>query len=307
MFEAFQVGPFTLWIRLLFLLAAIWVSSEFFFRLASAAGLSLQHVRDFALAHALAFLLGGRLVAVLASYQAYIRDPLRIGILWDGEFSFVGAAIGVAVVLYLSTSRQRATFLQWLDVLLPAAALGLAIDWLGMFFGAHAYGKPTNVAWAVTFNTFDVRYTVPVHPVQLYYSAAYFCLAFILLLVRRYSARAGAETLFGIVAASTIVFFFEFLRGDVPVTVYALATDIVFLALLVVSLGVLALLENRLSARANTVYSVAVVALTLAYVTLRPWIDLPQYQMRFSQILAILALLATVVYVVVHRRKYPHL
>lgn len=307
MFEAFQFGPFTVWIRLFFLLMAIWVSSEFFFRLAASAGLSLQHLRDVAWWHAIGFLLGGRLVGILSIYQVYLRHPFRIFIVWDGSFSFVGAAIGVACVLYLSTARQRATFLQWLDVLLPAAAVGMALDWIGMFFGAQAYGAPTDHFWGVTFNTFGVRYTVPVHPVQLYYAAFYFVLAFGLLLVRRYSKRAGAETLVGIVCASTAVFFLEFLRGDFPVTVYALITDFVFLMLLIGSLGVLALLEQRLPPRVNTIYTLIVAVATIAYVFCRPWIDLPQYQLRFSQLLSILALLATVVYVVVHRRKYPHL
>ena len=57
----------------------------------------------------------------------------------------------------------------------------------------------------------------------------------------------------------------------------------------------------------NLIYGGVVGILTIGYVVARPWIDLVQYQLRFSQVLAILALLTTVVYVVVHRRKYPYL
>ena len=307
MFEAFQIGGVTIWFRLVFLLLGIWVSSEFFFRLATSAGLGLQSVKDDAKKHLLAFLLCGRLLAILGSYQSYTHNWLRVFIIWDGGFSFLGGALGIALVLFWSTRSQRTTFLQWLDVLFPATTLGLALDWFGMFLSAQAYGKPTNVAWGVTVDTFSVRYTVPIHPVQLYYALFYLALTFILLLIRKHTKRAGNETLVGILASTIAVFTFEFYRGDFGIPVFAMFTDFVFLACLISSLGVLALIEQRLTERANAFYGSAVAILTIAYVLLRPWLDFPQYQLRFSQVLSILALLTTVVYVVVHRRKYPHL
>lgn len=307
MFEAFQFGPVTIWFRLSFLLIGTWLAAEFLFRLAASANLSLQSMKDDAKWHLLAFLLGGRLLAIIGQYQTYLKSPLRIFIAWDGNFSFLGGAIGVALVLFWSSRNQRVTFLQWLDVLLPATTFGLAFDWFGMFLSAQAYGKPTNVPWGIVMDTFNVRYTVPIHPVQLYYAFFYFFLTFALLLIRRYSKRAGAETMLGIVTASAAVFFFEFMRGDFSIPVFAKLTDFVFLGCLFGSLGVLALIEHKLSERANAIYGGIVGLLTLFYVLSRSWLDLPQYQLRFSQVLSILALLATVVYVVVHRRKYPHL
>lgn len=307
MFEAFQIGPMTIWFRVAFLLLGTWLSTEFFFRLASSAGLSLQSIKDDAKWHLIAFIVCGRILAVIGNYQAYIRNVLRIVVFWDGGFSFLGGAIGVALVLFWSTRRQRVTFLQWLDVLLPATTFGLAFDWFGMFMSAQAYGKPTNVPWGVVFDTFNVRYTVPIHPVQLYYALFFIILTFVLLMIRRYSKRAGAETLFGIIAASVAVFFFEFFRGDFGIPVFAKLTDFAFLASLFLSLGILALIEHRLTERANSVYSGIVAVLTVIYLLFRSSMDLPQYQLRFSQLLAILALLSTVVYVVVHRRKHPHL
>jgi peptidoglycan/LPS O-acetylase OafA/YrhL len=143
--------------------------------------------------------------------------------------------------------------------------------------------------------------------VQLYYALFYFTLTFVLLLVRKYSKRAGAETLIGIATASVAIFLFEFMRGDFGIPIFAKLTDFMFLGCLIISLGILALIEQKLTERTNTVYGGMVAVLTVVYVLTRSWIDLPQYQLRFSQVLAILALVATVVYVVVHRRKYPHL
>lgn len=307
MFEAFEIGPLIIWFRVVFLLLAVWMGTEFFMRLAQTAGLSLQSIKDYGRWHFLAFVLCGRLLAVVSSYQSYSSAPWRIFIFWDGAFSFLGGAIGIALVLFYSTRFQRTTFLQWLDVLLPATTFGLAFDWFGMFMSAQAYGKPTNVPWAVVFDTFSVRYTVPIHPVQLYYALFYFVLTFVLLMIRRYSKRAGAETMIGIIIATVGVFFLEFLRGDFGIPVFAMLSDFLFVALLFLSLGVLAMIEHRITEKANTIYGASVVLLTLGYVGMRSWVGVVQYQFRFSQMLAILALLGTIVYVVVHRRKYPHL
>ncbi len=307
MFEAFQFGPVTLWMRTVFLLLAIVMSAEFFFRLARSAGLGLQSIKDLALWHLLSFLFFGRLFAVLANYPVYTKHLFQIFIVTDGAFSFIGGAIGIAIVLFAVTHVQRATFLQWLDVLLPAVTFGLAFDWIGMFLAGVSYGKPTNVFWGVAFDTFHVRYTVPIHPVQLYYALFYFFLTFALLLVRRYSSRAGAETLFGILVMTLGVFFFEFLRGDFGIPVFARLTDFFFLVALFLSLGILALIEHRFSEKVNTIYGSIVAGSTLLYIVTRSWFDLPQFQLRFTQVIAVLALIATVVYVVVHRRKYPHL
>jgi len=54
-------------------------------------------------------------------------------------------------------------------------------------------------------------------------------------------------------------------------------------------------------------YESALAILAVGYLLARPWLDLETYELRFSQLLALLALLATVVYVVWLRRKYPHL
>jgi prolipoprotein diacylglyceryl transferase len=307
MFEAFQFGPMTIWLRVVFLLIAVWVSSSFFFRLASSAGFGLQSVRDDAKYHLIAFLLCGRILVVISSYQTYLNDWLRIFIFWDGGFSFLGGSFGIALVLFWSTRKQRTTFLQWLDVLFPATTLGLALDWFGMFLSSQAYGKPTNAPWGIVVNSFNVGYTVPIHPVQLYYAFFYLILTFLLLLIRKHAKRAGAETLLGIIASTVAVFFFEFFRGDSGIPAYAMFTDFIFLTCLISSLGLLAIIEQNLTERVNAIYGIGIVLLTFSYVIGRTWIDFPQYQLRFSQVLSILALLTTVVYVTVHRRKYPHL
>lgn len=307
MFEAFEIGPFIIWTHLLFLVIAIWLSAEFFFRLAQSAGLSLQHFRDKALWYLGGFALGGRLFAIIAEYRAYFKDPLSMLMVNDGSFSLLGASIGVAIVLYVLRRTSRTTFLQWLDVLLPATTFGLAFEWIGKFAAGQAYGAPTDVFWGVTYDAINVRYAVPVHPVQLYYAAFFFLLTFILLVVRKNAQRAGAETLSGIIAASIATFFFENFRGDFAIPVFATQFDFVLLILLFISLGTFAAVELRLTQRMAILFELLTTLLCAAYLVLRPSLPFQSFELRFSQLLAVLALLATVVYVVVHRRRYPHL
>lgn len=307
MFEAFSFGPFLIWTHAVFLLLAVWLGSEFFFRLARSARLSIEPFKAYAWWFLLAFLLGGRLSAILMDYRVYLRDLLRVFIVWDGGFSFLGAAIGIGVVLFWTTRDQRSTFLQWLDVLLPAASFGLVFDWLGKFAAGHAYGRPTDHWWGVTYEAMNVRYVVPVEPVQLYYAFFFLLLTFVLLIVRKHASRAGSETLIGIVLATAATFGLEYLRGDFGIPVFASRADFAVLCLLFLSLGFFAIVERRLSSQAMYVYEVVLVALLLGYIVLRGQLSLPTHELRFSQFLSVLALLAAIVYVVVHRRKYPHL
>jgi phosphatidylglycerol:prolipoprotein diacylglycerol transferase len=305
--EAFEFGPFILWTHLLFLLLGVWLSSEFFFRLAQGASLSLQTFKVSSWWYVVSFIIGGRLFTILENYRLYIRDWTRIPVLWDGNFSFLGAAVGIATVLYLTTRQSRVTFLQWLDVLLPATTLGLAFDWLGKFAAGQGYGSPTDMAWGVTYNTPGVPYTVPVHPVQMYYAAFFLLLTFLLLIVRKHSQRAGSETLFGIVSAALGTMVFELFRGDPSTPVFATLIDLFVLAGLFGSLGLVAVFERRLSARVMVGYEVGVTVLIGVYFLLRPSLAFAPYQLRFSQFLAVLALLSVIVYVVVHRQRHPHL
>lgn len=306
MFEAVQIGPFLIWTHIVFLMLGVWLSSEFFFRLAQSAHFSLQPFLEKRWWYVGGFALGGRLIAMLTQYRVYVRNPLRIFVVWDGNFSFLGGIIGVAVVLWYVNRSSRATFLQWLDVLLPAATFGLVFDWIGKFFAGQEYGRPTDVFWGVTYDAIQVRYAVPVHPVQLYYAVFYLVLSFLLLIVRKHAKRAGGETLFGIVVAALGTMFFENFRGDFAISVFANQLDFVVLVLLFAGLAVFSLLEVRMKQWGIIAYELGMALCFGFYLYLRMQMELT-IELRFSQLLAVLALLATVVYVVVHRRRYPHL
>jgi phosphatidylglycerol:prolipoprotein diacylglycerol transferase len=304
MFEAFQLGPFLFRSHTLLLLIGVVLSTELFLRLAVSEGLRIAIFLKKAVWFFLGFLIGGRLLAVLLLHRVYTQDPMRMLIVWDGVFTVVGGCIGFGLVLLFFTWRQRGTFISWIDVLVPAATLLIAFDWLGRFFGALSYGKPTDVPWGVVLESMSVRYTVPIHPVQIYYAFWFFALTVFLLALRKKKHATGLITLVGIVLTCVGVIFLEFLRGDFAISVFAKLSDFLFLGLLFASLGMIAVLEKRISHRTSLINSVLVGLGTAAYILLRPWVVVPSVEWRFSQFLCVLVILATIVYVVAHRWKY---
>ena len=306
MVEAIEIGPLMIWTHLIFLLVGVWLSTEFGFRLAEGSHLSLHHFQQYGRWYAGAFILGGRGIAVLADYRVYLRNLLRFFIIWDGNFSFLGGAIGVGIVLFVVTREHRSTFLQWLDVLVPSAALGIGFDWLGKLSAGQAYGKPTDMPWGVVYDSMSVRYTVPVHPVQLYYVLFFLLLTFALLIVRKYARRAGTETLVGVISAASAVLVFENFRGDFGIPVFAVLTDFLILLFIFGSAGFLIPRVRSVSPMVLLGWGGVAVLAVVLYLAIRGTVNVPAVELRMSQFLAVLSFLAIVVYVVVHRYQHPH-
>jgi len=316
MFEAFQVGPFLIRSYILFLLLGIVLSVELFLRIVQKEGLRMTLFIQKGGWFIASFLFFGRLLSLILLYRVYVQDPMRMFIVWDGEFSVVGGCIGLVVALFFCTHRERHTFLAWLDAFLPPVMLLLTLDWFGRLLGALSYGKPTNVPWGVILESMSVRYTVPVHPVQVYYSLWFlFCTVLLLMLYRRRFERRmqmngngsglGTPTLLGVFLGCIGVLVLEFFRGDFAVTIFAKLTDFVFLGMLFISMGILTVLERKISPRYSIMNGAAVGIGTVLYLLLRPFITVASVEWRFSQFLAVLAILATVVYVYAYRWKYP--
>jgi len=110
-----------------------------------------------------------------------------------------------------------------------------------------------------------------------------------------------------IALASIGTFVFEFFRGDFGIPVFANNFDFFLIFALFISLGFFAVVEVKLSDRAVLIYEGVTTALCAGYLFARPFLPFETIELRFSQLLAVLSLLGTIVYVVAHRRKHPHL
>ena len=149
-------------------------------RLAKRAKLPAERVTNLAIYCALAGLAGAKLFMILFDFKSYWNDPgslfslstLQAAGVYQGGFL---VAFAVAV-LYMR--RQHLPVLATCDVFAPGIALGQAIGRLGCFSAGCCWGIATHVPWAVTFRNpqaaelTGVPLGVPLHPTQLYESAA---------------------------------------------------------------------------------------------------------------------------------------
>ena len=91
---------------------------------------------------------------------------------------------------------------------------------MGCFMAGDDYGRPTNVAWAVTFSDPDAARIggaplgVPLHPVQLYESIVCAVLFVVLLRLRRRKHLDGEVILSYTLLYAVARFILEFFRGD---------------------------------------------------------------------------------------------
>ena len=130
-------------------------------------------------------IVGSRLVhCVFYDPQYYLQHPLEVLMVWQGGLASHGGYMGVIIAAALFLRKHRDIDFFWLmDVLAgPCLFVGGLIR-LGNLMNSEIYGKVTDVPWAFVFENVDL---FPRHPSQLYESAGYFTIAFILHSLLRY-------------------------------------------------------------------------------------------------------------------------
>ena len=107
------------------------------------------------------------------------------------------------------------------DLFAPGIALGYMVGRLGCLMAGCCYGRPTDVAWAVTFTdpvanlNVGTPLNVPLHPTQVYESLAGLVILGLLLLIERRGRPFAGRTFWSFVLLYSVSrFVIEFYRGD---------------------------------------------------------------------------------------------
>lgn len=142
---------------------------------------------------------------------------------WHGGLDVFWSAIGFLLVFFILIFRYKENLWKWLDAFSLPTILLITFWSLGAFFSAWNYGKPVSDSFlfGVTYDVQEVRYSLPLHPVQIYaflYFGALFVAGW-----RAWSKNLFQKegTFFGI---TTLLVFLgngllEFFRGDPTLTV----------------------------------------------------------------------------------------
>ena len=185
--------------------------------LARRAGLAPEKITNLAVYCAIAGILGAKLFMFLFDLGDYVRNPGRIFSLETLQAAGVFHGGFIAAILFAAfyIRRERLPVLRTMDVFAPGIAVGQAIGRLGCFAAGCCWGRECDLPWGVRFRSdfaAPVPLDKPLHPVQLYESAA--DLLIFLLLFRRAQQKHPAGQVIGLymVLYSTARFIIEFYR-----------------------------------------------------------------------------------------------
>ena len=154
--------------------------------------------------------------------------------IWDQGFSFWGALLGFMVALLYRLHKSEENTWKWLDALSVPLIVGMGIGSIGAFLGGYSYGRPTDLLWGVRYEVFNVKYTVPIHPTQIY------CLLLLIgvLWSKRFLNKKthffhseGNATLYYMTVVSLGLFILEFFRGDDTLLIQGVRLPMIFFAL----------------------------------------------------------------------------
>ena len=145
-----------------------------------------------------------------------INGLLSVFYIWDKGLSFWGALLGFGLILWLLCIKRGENILKWLDVLIIPIGIGVIIANFGQFLDGQGYGSETALPWGVTYESINVKYTVPIHPTQIYSMIYIYGILHYLKKnkSKKMFEKEGNIALAAITLYSFIRFFAEFLRGD---------------------------------------------------------------------------------------------
>ena len=121
----------------------------------------------------LAFLLGctigGTLFNAIIYWRLLLIHPMEI--LGSLSLPLHGVVLGGIAAILIYYRLERLPIWQYVDIIAPAATLGLALARIGCFINGCCYGLPTDLPWAVTYTNpgSAAPLSIPLHPAQLYY------------------------------------------------------------------------------------------------------------------------------------------
>jgi phosphatidylglycerol:prolipoprotein diacylglycerol transferase len=179
--------------------------------------LSLDFLNDYFYILIITAFLGARLGGILENSFYYLEYPKKIFSILDGNYSFYGSIILIFLVFYFLTKLKKEKFSLWLDALSPALLNFFFFLSIGDFLAGKNYGVPTNFFWGVSFNIPEIRYTVPIHPVQLYESLGIILIfLFVFIFFKFNNKNSGKKGSLSLFLYFLLIFILNFLRvsGD---------------------------------------------------------------------------------------------
>lgn len=193
--------------HLILILAALWLGLTLSEKRVDQHGISKEALNNLVYYSILGYILGGRILFVLAHLTAFTQSPLGIFSINIDLFDPVGALLTALLVGSIYGQRRKLPLWPTLDALTPLfaiLAIGLSLSHLA---AGTAFGSPTNLPWGIEL------WNATRHPTQLYELIASL-LIFGFIWFRKADSPAGSDFLWfsALTAGSRLIF--EAFRGD---------------------------------------------------------------------------------------------
>lgn len=223
-------------------------------RLARKLALPPDKITNLSVYCAMAGIAGAKLFMFLFDLRDYIRNPGQIFSLETLQAAgvFHGGFLAALIVAILYMRRQSLPVFPTMDAFAPGVALGQSIGRLGCFAAGCCWGRECDLPWGVRFRSDEaapVPLDRPLHPVQLYESAADLIIFAILYRVFNRAHRSGSVIGLYLVLYSSARFVIEFFRvHEQPLAGPFSLTQWIALALLVLGVAILVRVHKRQTA-----------------------------------------------------------
>lgn len=235
-----EAGPITIYSYGVLLAAAYLLGLWLGVRRANAAGLDGNRVLDLGIWVIIAALVGAKGLLFIVDFEQFTSSREQFFSLLRSGGVFYGGLIAASLTCIYQLRKHKLPLWQSGDLFAPGIALGYTVGRLGCLMAGCCYGKPTQVAWAVTFTdpaaamNVGTPLGVPLHPTQLYESLAGLVILVVLLVTEKRGTRYAGRTFWSFVFLYGVSrFVIEFFRGDDRGMAGALSTSQVISLVLV--------------------------------------------------------------------------
>jgi phosphatidylglycerol:prolipoprotein diacylglycerol transferase len=219
--ELFDLGPVTVYSYGVLLAVSYLIGLQLARVRARRWGIAPDRVLDLGIYIIIAALVGAKLLLLIVDFDEFTRSPAELLSLARSGGVFYGGLLSAVGVAFWYIQKHRLPFWTTCDVFAPGIALGHVTGRLGCFAAGCCYGKPTTVAWAVTFTNplaaanVGTPLGVPLHPTQLYDAGAELLILLLLLGIERRGRLFAGRTFWAYMLLYAISrFVIEFFRGD---------------------------------------------------------------------------------------------
>jgi phosphatidylglycerol---prolipoprotein diacylglyceryl transferase len=251
----FSIGNWPVYSYGVLLAAAYLIGLQLGVVRARKAGVDPARVMDLGIYLIIAALVGAKLMLIAVDWDYFKSQPRELLSLVRAGGVFYGGLIASVAVGFLLVRRYKLPVWTTADLLAPGIALGHVVGRFGCLMAGCCYGRPTDVAWAITFTdplaaqNVGTPLGIPLHPTQLYDAGAELIILGLLLFTERKGRPFAGRTFWLYLLLYAISrFIIEFYRGDPNRgTVFGALSTSQFVSLLLIpgSILMLAYLRKR--------------------------------------------------------------